>query len=332
MHTTCGDGVTGIKRRCRNLSGDGVKKITMASGRDRLKRGSRIIYVATAHPNGTLATVSHVGNLQLTKNVVLYDVLVVPGYCVSLLSMNKMIKDSKLFVGFDEENFYIQDLKKEITLGTGSQSGGLYLFDLKSDKNIGNVNMVHAFNVSKSLWHNRLGHPADQDLNLSKSIDVSACEVCHRAKQTREPFPLSDHKFEKVSDLIHLDLWAPYRVTSRDGFKYFLSIVDDFLRAGWVYLIKHKDEVFNEIVNFVKLIHNQFDTKIKIMRSDNGTEFVNKRLNDFYNDLGITQQTSYVYTPQQNGIAERKHRHLLNVAKSLMFQGEFHSGFGLIVF
>ncbi|GKD94437.1 putative RNA-directed DNA polymerase [Tanacetum coccineum] len=277
------------------------------------------------HPNGTLATVSHVGNLQLTKIVVLYDVLVVPGYCVSLLSMNKMIKDSKLFVGFDEEKCYIQDLKKEIILGTGSESGGLYLLDLKSDRNIGNVNMVHAFNVSKSLWHSRLGHPADQvlvvlkkELSLSKSTNVSACEVCHRAKQTREPFPLSDHKSEKVGDLIHVDLWGLYRVTSREGFKYFLTIVDDFSRAVWVFLIKNKDEVFNEIFNFVKLVHNQFDTKIKVMRSDNGTEFVNKRLNAFYNDLGIIQQTSCVYTPSQNGIAERKHTHLLNVARSLM--------------
>ncbi|GJT19185.1 ribonuclease H-like domain-containing protein [Tanacetum coccineum] len=295
--------------------------------------------ITIGHPNGTLATASHVGSLQLTKNVVLFDVLFVLGYCVSLLSVNKMIKDSKLFVGFDGEKCYIQDLKKEITLGTGSESGGLYLFNLKSDKNIGNVNMVHAFNVSKSLWHNRLSHPADEvlpvlknDLNLSKSTDVSACEVYHRAKQTRQPFPLSDHKSKKVGDLIHLDLWGPYKVISREGFIYFLTVVDDFLRAVWVYLIKHKDEVFNEIVNFVKLIHNQFDTKINIMRSDNETEFVNKILNDFYNDLGITQQKSCVYTPQQNGIAERKHRHLLNVARSLMFQGEFLSSFGLIVF
>ncbi|GJW96531.1 ribonuclease H-like domain-containing protein [Tanacetum coccineum] len=142
--------------------------------------------ITVGHPNGTLATVSHVGNLKLTKNVILYDVLVVPGYCVSLLSMNKMIKDSKLFVGFDEEKCYIQDLKKEIILGTGSESGGLYLFDLQSDKNIGNVNMIHAFNVSKSLWHSRLGHPADQvlyvlkdELKFSKNTDVSACEAAY---------------------------------------------------------------------------------------------------------------------------------------------------------
>ncbi|GJW48067.1 ribonuclease H-like domain-containing protein [Tanacetum coccineum] len=117
------------------------------------------------------------------------NMAVVSGYCVSLLSVNKMIKDSKLFVSFDEEKCYIQDLKKEIILGTGSESGGLYLFDLQSDKNIGNISMIHAFNVSKSLWHSRLGHPVDQvlvvlkdELKLSKNTNVSACEVCHRAK------------------------------------------------------------------------------------------------------------------------------------------------------
>ncbi|GKD41159.1 hypothetical protein Tco_1261366, partial [Tanacetum coccineum] len=133
--------------------------------------------ITVGHPNGTLAIVSHVRNLKLTKNVILYDVLVVPGYCISLLSVNKMIKDSKLFVGFDEEKCYIHDLKREITLGTGSESGGLYLFDLQSDKNIGNINMIHAFNVSKSLWHSRLGHLVDQvlavlkdELKLSKTL------------------------------------------------------------------------------------------------------------------------------------------------------------------
>ncbi|GJY53257.1 hypothetical protein Tco_0444921 [Tanacetum coccineum] len=112
--------------------------------------------ITVGHPKGTLATVSHVGNLQLTKNVMLYDVLVIPGYC---------------------------DLKMEIILGTGSESGGIYLFDLQSDRNIGNVNIVHAYNVSKSLWHSRLGYSADQvlvvlktDLSLSKSTDVSTCE------------------------------------------------------------------------------------------------------------------------------------------------------------
>ncbi|GJW62805.1 hypothetical protein Tco_0112140 [Tanacetum coccineum] len=106
-------------------------------------------------------------------------------YCVTLLSVNKLIKDSKMFVGFDEDKCYIQNLKREKTLGTSSESGGLYL----------------------------LGQPADQvisvlkiDLNLFKNTYVFVSEVFHRIKQAREPFPVSDHKFEKVGELVHLDL------------------------------------------------------------------------------------------------------------------------------
>ncbi|GJZ21031.1 ribonuclease H-like domain-containing protein [Tanacetum coccineum] len=173
--------------------------------------------ITVGHPNGTLATISHIGNLKLTNNVVLYDVLVVPGYCK--------------------------------VLGTGSESGGLYLFDMPLKGSLGESNMVLSFHVSKLLWHNRLGHPVDQvlatlhnDLKISKTGYVPVCEVCHRAKQTRESFPLSDHKSKNPGELVHFDLWGPYRVTSKEGYKYFLTIVDDFSRAVWVYLIKSKDE------------------------------------------------------------------------------------------
>ena len=77
------------------------------------------------------------------------------------------------------------------------------------------------------------------------------------------------------------------------------------------------------IESFIKLIFTQFNKRIKIIRSDNGIEFVNNNLSKLFNDLGMIHQTSCAYTPQQNGIAERKHRHLLNVARSLMFQGGF---------
>ncbi|GJV55830.1 putative RNA-directed DNA polymerase [Tanacetum coccineum] len=103
--------------------------------------------------------------------------------------------------------------------------------------------------------------------------------------------------------------------------RYFLTIVDDYTIVVWVYLFKSKDEVSYFITVFYNLIENQFKKKIKVFKSDNGTEFVNQSINKFCADKGIIHQTSCAYTPQQNGIAERKHRHLLNVARSLMFQG-----------
>nr|GEU39364.1 putative reverse transcriptase, RNA-dependent DNA polymerase, Gag-polypeptide of LTR copia-type [Tanacetum cinerariifolium] len=157
------------------------------------------------HLNGTLATISYVGNLKLTNNAILYDVLVVPGYCVSLLFVNKLIRDSKMFVGFDENKCYIQDWKREKVLGTGSKNGGLYMFDMNTNCYVGKSNVVLSFHVSKLLWHNSLGHLVDQvlfvlknDLSISKNSSMPMCEFCHRAKQTMEPFPSSDHKSKSL--------------------------------------------------------------------------------------------------------------------------------------
>lgn len=260
--------------------------------------------ITVGQPNGTLATISHIGNLKLTNNVVLYDVLVVPGYFVSLLFVNKLIRDSKMFVGFDEDKCYIQDLKRETVLGTGSQCDGLYLFDMQSVNNVSKSNFVMSYNVSKIVWHNRLGHPADQvlpvlknDLGFTKNTSVHVCEICHRAKQTREPFPLSDNKSVSLGELVHLDLLGPYRVTSREGYKYFLTVVDDYSRAVWVYLVKTNDEVFGAFASFINMIHNQFNVKIKTIRSDNGTEFMNNKMSNMFSELGIIQQTSCAHTP-----------------------------------
>jgi hypothetical protein len=197
--------------------------------------------ITVGHPNGTLAKIKYVSNLKLSDKIILYDVLVVPEYSVSLLSVHKLIKDSRMFVGFDETKCYIQDLTQNKIMRTGSANGGLYLFDTPSpcisyNQTIGNLSVT--CHVSKSMWHNRLGHPSDQAVNLiqstlkfTKDSHVSPCDICHKAKQTREPFPLSDHKSSTLGDLVHIDLWGPYKITSRDGFRYFMTIVDDYTRA-----------------------------------------------------------------------------------------------------
>ncbi|GKD79969.1 hypothetical protein Tco_1342590, partial [Tanacetum coccineum] len=88
--------------------------------------------LTVGHLNGTLAKIKYVGNLRLSEKVVLFDVLVVPEYCVSLLSVNKLIKDNRIFVGFTETKCYIQDFHQNQIVGTASENGGLYLFDTPS--------------------------------------------------------------------------------------------------------------------------------------------------------------------------------------------------------
>ncbi|GKC55070.1 ribonuclease H-like domain-containing protein, partial [Tanacetum coccineum] len=195
------------------------------------------LMLTVGHPNGTLVMIS------AAIGIVLFDVLVVPEYNVSLLSVNKMIKDSKFFVGFDEHKCYIQDLNLGKLVGTGSVTGGLYLFDLDKIGKSASSNSVFVCHVSSELWHCRLGHPADQ------------------AKQTREPFPLCDHKSKSVGDIVHCDVWGPYRVISKDGFKFFLTIVDDYSRAAYkLYSLDSKTVFYSRDVKFYE---NVFPFKMK---------------------------------------------------------------------
>ncbi|GJY89782.1 putative RNA-directed DNA polymerase [Tanacetum coccineum] len=249
--------------------------------------------IKVGHPNGTEAYISKIGNL---------------------ISSNLM------------------DLNLKIFLGIGEQCEGLYYYNDKGIKS-NTSTLISQCMLSQQDWHCRLGHPADpvlnvlkDSLNIDKKDNIVCCKICQRAKQTREPFPLSDHKSKSLGDLVHLDLWGPYKVTSSEGFRFFLTVVDDYTRAVWVYLIKSKDEVPHFITVFYNLIENQFKRKIKVFRSDNGTEFVNQSVTKLCSDKGIIHQTSCVYTPQQNGIAERKHRHLLNVARSLILPSSVLNG------
>ncbi|GKC39292.1 ribonuclease H-like domain-containing protein [Tanacetum coccineum] len=211
--------------------------------------GSNTLYVShlniiVAYPNGTVAKVKQVGSFKLTDKLVIHDVLVVPGYHVSLLSIHKLASANKQNVVFNEMDCLIQDSTQTYLVGTSSITSGLYFLD--QGKKQFNSN-VKAHVMSKCLWHNRLGHIVDQVLQVLKDkiglkdFESSPCDVCHKAKQTREPFPMSDYKTSTIGELVHLDVWGPYRVKGMEGFKYFLIIVDDFSRAVWVSILKKKD-------------------------------------------------------------------------------------------
>ncbi|GJZ34725.1 ribonuclease H-like domain-containing protein [Tanacetum coccineum] len=215
----------------------------------------------------------------LNNNGVSYAYANMAEYTVSLWSVHKIARDSKFFVRFDDAKCYIEDLRVNKTVGIGNQCNGLYMFDVDNACKFVSNNCISSCFVSKSLWHQRLGYPADQVLNVltstlyldSQSVFDHLCDTCNKAKQIREPFSLSDHKSTKIGQLVQIDVWGPYKVVSRDGFRYFLTIVDDFSRAVWVYMLKEKDDVYNSIMSFVQMLTNQFETNINVFRSDNGT-------------------------------------------------------------
>ena len=120
--------------------------------------------------------------------------------------------------------------------------------------------------------------------------------------------------------MIHCDVWGPYRTRSSGGAVYFLTIVGDYSRVVWTYLLLEKSEVKIVLQNFCTMTHKQFGKQVKIVRSDNGTEFT--CLGSYFREHGVLHQTSCVGTPQQNGRVERKHRHILNVSRALLFQSK----------
>ena len=134
------------------------------------------------------------------------------------------------------------------------------------------------------------------------------------SKKTREAFHESFNNAIEPFALVHCDVWGPYRTPSSCGAVYFLTIVDDYSRAVWIHLMLEKSEVPILLQNFCAMAIRQFGHSVKTFRTDNGTEF--SKLKPFLRQEGILHQTSSVDTPQQNARVERKHRHILNVARA----------------
>lgn len=142
------------------------------------------------------------------------------------------------------------------------------------------------------------------------------------ARQARLPFDHITTQSKAIFDLLHVDLWGPYHVSTYYNYKYFITLVDDYSRATWTHLLSTKSNALSVIQIFTNIVENQFQTTIKCMRSDNRLEFNNAETNKFLQSKGITHQKNCPYTPQQNIIVERKHKYLLETARALLFQSK----------
>jgi len=218
-------------------------------------------------------------------------------------------------------------------IGVGTESNGVY--HLQRAEVVATSANVVKWKTNKALWHMRLGHPSSkvlssvlpslEDFDSCSSDLKTICDVCVRAKQTRASFSESFNKAEECFSFIHYDVWGPYKHASSCGAHYFLTIVDDHSRAVWIHLMLAKSEVASLLQQFIAMASRQFNKQVKTVRSNNGTEFMS--LKSYFAERGIVHQISCVYTHQQNGRVERKHRHILNVARSLLFQAELPISF-----
>src|SRR4051812_26798745 len=119
-------------------------------------------------------------------------------------------------------------------------------------------------------------------------------------------------------ELLHMDLFGPQNYASLGGNKYGLVIVDDFSRYTWVFFLDDKSKVLDIFTSFAKRAQVEYDSKLKHIQSDNGTEFKNTHIEDFLDDYGMTHEFLAAYTPQQNGVVERKNRTLIEMARTML--------------
>src|SRR5436190_11404801 len=277
--------------------------------------------------NGERLPVSHIGNTALSlgsSSFHLNNVYVVPSMRKNLSSIAQFCADNHVLYAFDAHSFYIFDLHSLSLLYQGQCKDGLYKIPALSSR-------LHALSTSHSsspLCHRRLGHPSTQVMShlssnhlLSSSFKFqpSFCRGCAMSKSTRLPFPASfDIKTSFPFQLVHSDVWQSPAL-SVSGYKYYLLFTDDYSRYTWLYFMRHKSEVFAHFKNFVAHISNQFSTQIQQFQSDGGGEYDNNQFRSFCSSLGIHHRFSCPHSPEQNGLAERKHRHISTVARTLLF-------------
>nr|GEX93922.1 hypothetical protein [Tanacetum cinerariifolium] len=182
---------------------------------------------------------------------------------------------------------------------------------------------------STLLWHCRLGHISKKRIEklqhdrLLNSTDLRAFEKyvpCMSRKMEKKPYT---HQVERAKDLlglIHTDVCGPVKIMSRQGANYFVTFTDDFSRYGYVYLLKHKHEVFETFKVFQKEVENQLGKTIKSLRCDREGEYMSQEFLDHLKDHGIIAHRTPPYTAQYNGVSERRNRTLLDMVRSMMIQ------------
>ncbi|GJW87279.1 putative ribonuclease H-like domain-containing protein [Tanacetum coccineum] len=241
----------------------------------------------------------------------------------------------------DFEDVYFLPDESQILLKI-PRKDNMYSFDMKNivPKESLTCLVAKATSDESMLWHRRLGHINFKNINklvkdnLVRGLPTKCfendqtCVACLKGKQHRASCKSKVlNPITKPLFMLHMDLFGPTFVSSLMHKKYCLVVTDDYSRFTWVFFLTTKDETSEILKNFIKEIENLVDKKVKIIRSDNGTEFKNKVMDDFCREKGIKREYSIARTPQQNGVAERRNKTLIEAAKTMLADSKLPTTF-----
>lgn len=164
-------------------------------------------------------------------------------------------------------------------------------------------------------------------ITLDESISENPCHVCLLTKSTTDVHPRGRDRAKKRGDTIHTDLCGPMQNVCRNGYRYFITFIDEYSGYCRVYLLLRKSEAKEFVKTFKSYFEKQFNCKIKRLRHDRGTEYLNEQLRNFCTKNGIVQQPTDGYNPRQNGIAERRNFKYRQMATAMLRTGKMSSSF-----
>nr|GFA50959.1 hypothetical protein [Tanacetum cinerariifolium] len=249
------------------------------------------------------------------------DFVVIAGYGDVVIG-SMTIKKSTCFVRNEDG----------VDLLTGDRSLNLYTITLNEvASNSLTCLLAKASSSQSRLWHQRLSHLNFVTINnLEKNNLVQGlpkmkfekdhlCSACEQGK-IHQKHHKSKTAFSSIKPLhlLYMDLCGLMRVKSINGKRYVLAVVDDYLRYTWVLFLHSKDEASEVIISFIKKTQVNLQLQVQRVRTDNDTEFKNKTLAKFFDEVGNTQQFSSARTPQQNGVVERRNRNLVKAARTML--------------
>ncbi|GJR28490.1 putative ribonuclease H-like domain-containing protein [Tanacetum coccineum] len=228
------------------------------------------------------------------------------------------------------------------TIKTVPRKNNMYSVDLKNIVPKGGLTclFVKATSDESKLWHRRLGHINFKTMNklvmrnIVRGLPLKLFEndqtyvACQKGKQHR-----ASCKSKIVSSIsqplhmLHMDLFGLTFVKSLMKKMYCLVVTDDYSRFSWVFFLATKDETSGILKSFITGVENLIDQRVKVIRCDNGTEFKNKEMNQFCERKGIKREFSVARTPQQNGVAERKNRTLIEAARTMLADSKLPTTF-----
>ncbi|KAJ0802818.1 putative RNA-directed DNA polymerase [Helianthus annuus] len=294
------------------------------------KKLDRTKTVAVRMGNGKRIMVEGKGTIRLEvaggKFKTLDDVYYAPDLGYNLLSVGQLMKTKHKLV-FDEGACTITKKQTgETVCMIPVASNNTFPLDVSNANNVAFATIVD----ESYMWHLRFGHLNERSLQslsinqlvygLPKIRSWNVCESCVSGKITRAPFLSQGTRTSELLDLIHADVCGPMSIKSLGGSRYFLLFIDDVSRMTWVYFLHRKDEVFDKFKIFKAKVENETNRKIKAFRSDRGGEFCSNEFMAFCEQEGIRRDLTPPYTPEHNGVSERKNRTIGEMALSMLHE------------